>query len=481
MNFADMMRNAGNATYSENGGRVFNSTGNSLLDMYATIGGMRNRDEYDIVGKWYAARQDNETLADNMILYIRDCRGGLGERRIGRILLRNLAAVEPAKVVRNFDLIIENGRWDDLFCLIGTKVENEVYDFVQSQFRKDVKDLAKGRAVSLLGKWMPSINTSSQDTRALARKFCAHWKLSERTYRKTLSALRTKIDIVEKKMSEGKWNEIDFSHVPSKAMNRYVNVFNSRCGAEFLAYKQKLVAGETKVNAATLFPADIVKKYLNTHSLDTVDEEQWKAMPNYVNGEYDCVVVADVSGSMTCCNNEPMATSIGLATYFAQRNKGAYHGLYMTFTDHPSFITIRDGQKLTSIINDVKRKGVGYSTNVDAMMEAIYNMAVKTREVPKAVIIISDGEFDRYCTRGFADSIVAKWNQKLMRAGLPQTKIISWNVACRHDTVIAPATDNVAFCSGYSAGVFKNLLGMIEKSAYDAMVEVLTNEKYTWK
>ena len=128
MNFADMFKNEADKTYTENGGLAYKSTnGGDLLDLYANLGGMRRRDESDIVQAWRAARRENEELADNLILYARNIRdGGLGERRIGRILLKELAKVNPSKVKKNFQRIVDTGRWDDLFIFEGTSIESEM-------------------------------------------------------------------------------------------------------------------------------------------------------------------------------------------------------------------------------------------------------------------------------------------------------------------------------------------------------------------
>lgn len=492
-NFANTFKNVGNITHTENGGVAFRTTHSDLLDFYAKVGGMRHEDAARIINNYSLARKENAELADNLILYARNVRdGGLGERKIGRILLKQLAMRDPAKVERNFEKIVDTGRWDDLFVLEGTAVENAMFDFIEAQFRKDVLDMRANKPISLLAKWMPSINTSSNETKRLANKICKKFGLTARTYRKTLSAMRKYLDVVERKMSAGQWNEINFEGVPSVAMSRYIKTFNIHVPEAFTSYKQAVVKGEAKVNAAALTPSAICKKYLmggrrygwgysqrTENVLDTIDEEQWKALPNYVDGSFDVVVMADVSGSMTCCDYEPMAASIGLATYFAQRNKGAYHGMYLSFTDDPHFININDHWSAEQCFRYVEQQGVGYSTNLDRAMQAVYEVAVRAHEAPKALIVISDGEFNRF-EGEIGQSIVAKWNEKFIAAGLGPVKVISWNVASRHDHVMAPASDNVAYVSGSSAGAFKDLIHYITKDAYTAMVEVLTKPEFCW-
>lgn len=481
-NFANAMRAQANQTLTENGGLAYSSTnGGCLLDLYAKIGGMRNRSEYDLINDWKAARRENQELADNLVLYARNIRdAGLGERRIGRILLKELAKIDPDKIIRNFQTIVDTGRWDDLFIFVGSsrEVEDAMWNFIKNQLRSDIKAMNSNAPISICAKWLPSINTSSAKTRTLARRACQILGLTERTYRKTLSALRKHLNVVERLMSAGEWNKINFEAVPSVAMSRYIKTYNNHCQERFAAYKASLVRGEAKVNAATLYPYDIVNKALYRGGLDEVDEAQWKALPNYVNEDYDVVVMADVSGSMS---GTPMATSIGLATYFAQRNKGAYHNLYMTFSRNPSFIELQDGWSLVQCVDKVCRTGMGYNTDLDAAFRLIYDTAKRTGEVPKALVVISDGQFDCDYRPNQAESIVGKWNRALREAGLPETKVISWNVNARQDNYIGTSYDNLSYCSGAGVGPFNDLTQLIECNAYEAMVKILSKPAYRWK
>lgn len=488
-NFANVFGRISDVTPTENGGKAFRTTKSSLLDLFANIGGMRQRDENDIVNAYLAARAEDKELSDNLILYARNVRdAGLGERRIGRILLKKLAEIDPTKVKRNFQKIVDTGRWDDLFVLEGTPVEGHMWKFIEAQFRQDVEDMKANKPISLLAKWMPSINTSSEDTKRLARKICIVFSLTPRTYRKTLSAMRKYIDIVERKMSAGDWNSINFEGVPSVAMSRYISTFNKHLPEKFNAYKEALVKGDAKVNAATLYPYDITKKFFNNRrswsysnlKLDPVDEAQWNALPNYVNEDYDVVVLADVSGSMTVNDCQPLATSVGLATYFAQRNKGAYHNMYMTFTNNPHFIKIDDNWSLEYILNYVTQKEIGYSTDLDKAFAAVYETAKIAQEAPKALVVISDMEINCWYSGDYCDSIASKWAKKYAEIGLEAPKLILWNVESRGGRVLAQQGENVGFCSGYGVGPFKNLTSLIEKSAYDSMVEILSQEAFQW-
>ena len=177
---------------------------------------------------------------------------------------------------------------------------------------------------------------------------------------------------------------------------------------------------------------------------------------------------------MFCDNYRPISTSIGLGIYFAQHNQGTYHNMYMSFSSHPSFITIEDGQKISDIVKKMAKTEMGYSTNLDAGFEVIYKVAVKTNGVPKALIVISDMEIDSYKDDSF--SIADKWEQKFKEAGLIMPKLILWNVESRGgDTFLSTKYNpNVAFIGGQSAATFSHLQTLIEKDAYSAMVEILS-------
>ena len=483
-NFANGIRNITNQTLSENGGIVYKSTGGgALLDLFATIGGMRHQPIDEVIVKWRKAYKENPILAANLILYTRDIRnGGIGERAIARALLRELATIEPEKIKRNLNTIISCGRWDDLFVLLDIKqIKADVISLITEQLTEDMKNMRANKPISLLAKWAPSINTSSRETRRIANLICNELGLTPKTYRKTLASLRKYMSVVERQMSDGEWSKINFEAVPSLAMSRYNKAYRKHTPIEFQAYLESLQKGTAKINAATLNPTDICKKYFNHRRLEATDIAQWGSLPNYVSGENEVLCVADVSGSMSWPNYEPMAASIGLATYFAQRNKGAYHGLYMTFSQNPQFLKVEDNWDIEKCFNYVMNHGVGYNTNADKMMAAIYNLAVQVHDTPRAVIIISDGEFDSFCRDSYLDSLVSKWNKKFVSAGLNPVRVISWNVACRHGTVIAPNTDNVSFVSGYGAGPFKNLVELIECTAEEAMIKILTKPEFTWK
>lgn len=491
--FANSFRDRADYTETENGARAHRSTGDKVLDLFARVGAMRNASEDEINAMFLAARVQDKELADKIVLYARNIRdGGLGERRVARVLIRTLAFKDPAKIRRNLDTIVGAGRFDDLFILEGTPVENEMFEFLKEQFRKDVTAMGHNGNVSLLGKWLPSINTSSKETRRLARKVVYHFGISERTYRKTLSALRTYIDIVEKRMSAKEFAEINYQAVPSVAMTRYRHAFGVHDFDRFDAYLKSVQKGEAKINASVTYPYELVRPYIGNgygwHYDDTVDpvlEAQWKALPNYVEGNHNVIVMADISGSMTCDNCRPMAASTSLGVYFAERNTGSYANLVMTFDSTPHMYELNPHATLRSRINEVRKHG-GLSTNLDGAFKAIFDLARRAGEAPDALVVISDMEIDRYMTAGTAFNgmldIVEKWQDTYAEYGLLAPKIIFWNVESRGNRPLARCSNpGVAFCSGSSASTFKELTTLISMTAVEAMVAILNKPQFAWK
>ena len=499
MNFANAMFREGSTKRTENGAFAYDSTAQgALLDLFSQIGALRPRTEREIESKFAAAFREDKLLATKMLFYAGDIRqGGLGERRTFRICLRWLADNHPEIVNKNIELIPYFNRFDSWFVLCGTKCEKLMWENVAKTLAADMKAYNasvgnKHIPISLLAKWMPSENTSSEKTRQMAVKAQRALQLTPRKYRKMLSALRKHINVTECLMSAGEWAKIDYAKVPSYAMHNYGSAFAKHDYERFNAYLQSVKKGEVKINASVLYPYDLVEKYMNTREIGTyygdcfvarnenaVVEAQWKAMPNYLTKPVNAVVMADVSGSM---RGRPMATSIGLATYFAQHNTGHYHNQYLTFTSEPKFINIREGASLLECVKKVAEAGVGYSTNLEkaflAVLETAVNYEVPKNEMPKALVVISDMEIDKYMRPGRHWDFLDVMRKRFAFYGYDLPKIVMWNVNARKDTVLSQSED-VIFISGQSASSFKSLCQNLDGiTAYELMVQTLNGKAY---
>lgn len=486
MNFANVMKKQAQTKLTENGAVAYNTLNNGLLDLFAVIGALRPQSESEIEQKFVRAFNEDKLLATKMLFYAGNIRGGLGERRTFRVCLKWLAQNYPEIVIKNMVNIPLFNRWDSLFVLENTPVESAMWEFIKVQLMSDIHAMKKNHSVSLLAKWMPSENTSSKRTVRLARKAMSALYMTPRNYRKTLSALRKYIKVVERDMSANQWDDINYEGVPSYAMKNYRNAFAKHDAIRFSNYIASLNKGEAKINASTLFPYDLVREYVNevwiwgcrNAKLAPVVEAQWKALPNYIEGENNYVVMADVSGSMA---GRPIMTSIGLAIYFAERNKGDYHNTYMTFTNEPHFINIKEGATLLENVKTVANTDVGYNTNLEAAFNYILSNAtynnVSNEDMPKALVVISDLEIDRYMS-GRGLGFVETMKNKYAQFGYELPKLIFWNVEARNDTFLSQSED-VINISGQSASIFKTFIGALNgKTGWDIMIETLNNKMY---
>lgn len=490
MTFANSARNYTNFTRTENDAVALKSTGNPLLDLFATAGALRVKSEGQVTNMFQSALAQDKLLATKLMFYTRNVRGGLGERETFRRMLKSLVSTNPEIVVKNIEIIPVFGRYDDLYTLVDTEAEAATWSFIRKTIAEDARNMLKGESVSLCAKWLKSINTSSKKSNELGRKTAKALGLSERNYRKMLTDLRKHIKVLESKMSAKLWEEIDYSAVPSRAMKNYRGAFQKHDEARFSKFIEKVATGEEKIHAATLYPYDILMAAELKNSWgdrnfiikkDAVLEAQWKALPDYVEGENNVLVMADTSGSMETSNGLPMATSIGLAIYFAERNKGAYKNLFLTFSDHPQFVELK-GKSLAEKVACVE--SICANTNLEAAMQLILDVAIKhnvpQEEMPKSLIVITDMQFDA-CVEGarFGETFHDTIKRKFVEHGYTMPTVIYWMVEARQSAFQVKANDeNVVLVSGQSTSTFKSVLGSVGRTPFDFMLEVLNNPMY---
>ena len=482
MNFANLLRSEAIWTRTENGAHALNTTSSALLDMFSSMAAMRGRTEQELIRIFELAYLEDPLGALRCLFYIRDIRGGQGERSIFHVILHHAANSHPDVINYNLPCIPHYGRWDDMYALIGTPLEENMWAFVKAQLLKDMNDMASGKPVSLLAKWLKKANSRIAHTKKLGIYTAMKLGYSVYAYKRICSALRKYLDVTEVKMSANAWNAIDYSHVPSRAMMIYRNAFASHDSNRFKEYLAAVAGGETVIHSDTLYPYDIVEKILYGKAPSPVLAAQWEALPDYVKGDSNFLVIADVSGSMM---GRPMASSVGLAAYFAERNQGAYHNLFMTFSRIPEIVTLK-GRDIFDKINFISRAAWGYSTNFEAAMKLVLDVAVANRcpqeELPKALICITDMEFD-CATRSNRTTYAQHVKQMFAAHGYTAPVLVFWNVNSRSDVFHADMNDEgIILVSGQSASTFENLIRFMNdkklKGPVDFMYDVLNGERY---
>lgn len=479
-NFANAAKNVSKRKLTENGAPALKTTSSKVLNMFAMGGALRTRID-DVPDMTEAAWNENPDLTMKMAFYLRD-REAVGERDTGRAMLRWIAMSYPTSMKKNLGYVPEFGRWDDIYVFIGTPVANAMWKMVKAQFNADYKAMTENKPCSLLAKWLKSVNTSSKESCRLGRLTAKHLGMTTIAYQRTLARLRKHINVVEVKMSNNKWEDIKYESVPSRAMKNYGSAFAKHDYEGFNSYIQQVNAGIKTIKANGLFPYDLVSKYTNRYSkLDKVVEAQWKALPNYIEGEHNVIVMADTSGSMTGYGaSAPINSAIGLAIYFAERNSGPYHNLFMTFSQRPEFINLNDGT-LHQKVNTAMQADWGMNTNIKKAFQLILNTAVNNNlssdELPKALVIVSDMEFDPYNCKG-TNSFEAMKNLYASH-GYTLPHLVFWCVNSRNNTVHSNYNDYCTTFSGSAASTFRDVLSTIGMNAYEAMLKVLNSERYS--
>ena len=484
--FAKAARKESVYVRTENGAAALNSTSDARLDLFGVIGALRGADRVRIERLFSEAYRIDPLFATKIAFYARDIRGGLGERETFRTIIRYMARMHPEALRPNLDLIGVYGRYDDLYCLIGTPLENEMWAAMKAQFEEDRRNLENGMTVSLLAKWIKTADASSAKTRELGILTARKLGYTVYEFKRIVRALRRRIGVIETLMTEGRWNEIRYPEVPSRAMMIYRDAFRRHDGERYEQFVNRAVAGREKIHAGTLYPYDIVEKvaprlgnYFAASALNTDPalEAQWRQLPDYVEPGTNALVIADTSGSMT---GRPMATSVGLAVYFAECNRGAYHNLFMSFSG-TSRIQVLRGETLAQKIDSINMNDWSGSTNLRAAFEHVLVIAIRNHvpqsEMPKSLIVISDMEID-YC--GDRDWTFYERMEEMFRMnGYIIPNIIFWNVASRHDIFHADRNrKGVQLASGQSAAVFRQVMQTVGMNPVEAMEKIINSERY---
>ena len=470
MNLLDGMKK-NNTIINTKGAEYYDTTYDNNLDVFTIL--TRFNDEKTVINLFNKALVENEDLALANLLFILDIRGGKGERRLFKIIYKNLCINHPKQALRILPFIKELGRFDYVLIGIDTSIENETYDLIKKQLESDINS----ETPSLLAKWLPSHRTHGKNS-LLAKRLMKFLGMSEKEYRKTLSKLRSKINIVEKNLTNKAYEKIDFSEVPAKAMLKYNETFNKNMPEKFKTYKESLIKGETKINTTGLFSYEIINKILT----DKIYDEElynlmWENQKDIFEGNTNnLLVVADTSGSMKSYGSIPYYTSVGLAMYIAERNKGFFKNHFITFSEKPTLQEIKGNTLIEKVHN--MREINAWNTDVDKVFELILKTSkehdLKQADLPSQILIISDMEFDKgvYSQNG---TNFEGWKKAFKEEGYNLPTIIFWNVAGNTQGALVTKFENdVAMISGFSANILNNLLTLDKYTPYDIMIERLS-------
>ena len=472
MKFVDALRQEDMLT--ENGMATNSTSLNACVDLFFNIGAMRGQDKTRLIATFSKAFNEDPKRAMKLLFWARDVRGGAGERQVFKDIITYLAENHDLVLKPNLHLIAEYGRWDDLLALVGTYLEKDAFTLISDAI------IAEN---GLCAKWMPRKG-------AVAEKLRKFTGMSPKQYRKSLVGLT---NVVETKMCAKDWDSIEFGKLPSVASARYQKAFGKNAYESYSAYIASLIKGEAKINAGAVYPYDVTKSL--THGNSKVANEQWKALPNYLEGAKDMILpVVDVSGSMsspagasktvTC-----MDVAISLGLYISERNEGPFKDAFITFSSNPQL------QVLSGTLSDryaqMSNSDWGMSTNLEATFKLILDQATKHKlsqdEMPNKILILSDMEFNAATGGGGWRNEGGKWTptaQQMIEkmyndAGYKMPQIVYWNIQSRNGGVpVAFDTQGTALVSGFSPAIMTSLLGGDIESPQQIMDKTILSERY---
>ncbi|MBR4458397.1 MAG: DUF2828 family protein [Clostridia bacterium] len=479
-----------NLTLTENGAPANRSSGSRCLDFFAACGALRGADPDVPRRLFFRAWTEDADTAMRALFYARDIRGGLGERELFRGVLSWMARIRPEAVRRNIRLIPEYGRWDDLLPLLDTPCAEETVRVIRERLEADRAALAAGGQISLLAKWLPSVHTASDTQRARARLLCRRLGMTEKEYRKTLAALRSRIDVLEKRLCAADY-AFDYEKLPSGAMHKYREAFLRHDRERYARFLDRVLSGEAAMHAGTLYPYEIVRACIPDRPLWGEEEQTltpemirsldaaWKSLPDWGDAR-NALAVIDGSGSMYSGGSPtPAEVAMSLGIWFAEHNTGLFRDCFITFSRTPQLVRLQGGN-----IADRVRYCMSFNEIANTDLRAVFELLLGTalthhlpqEEMPETLYIISDMEFDEGVDCGVTlfEEIRALYEANGYR--LPA--LVYWNVDRRHEQVpVRRDEQGTVLVSGCSPSVFRAVIGQ-DATPERFMASVLNGERY---
>lgn len=454
-----------------NGAVTHETSYNACVDFFGIAGSARNMPKEGLIQMFDGAFSENAEVAVRTLQFVRDVRGGAGERQAFRNVFAYMIEHHLQFAKRVLVKVPEIGRWDDVLVAVGTPLEPEAFELIRA-------GLNTPETAGLCAKWMPRQGE-------VAYKLRKAFSMTPKGWRKMLVALS---NTVEQKMCAKQWHEIEYGKLPSKAAAMYQNAFKRNDEARYNKYVEGLQKGTEKINAGAIFPHDVVISAQRGN--DKVATEQWKALPNYMEESGERILpLVDVSYSMTChvggnSNLQCMDVAVAIGLYTAERMGGPYKDHFITFHESPKLLKVK-GTTLASRVANIKASDWGGSTNFQSAFDLILKTAVKNNltqeDLPTMMLVLSDMEFNSaqgYRFRGVQTNFdVVK--RKFAKAGYEMPKLVFWNLNGREGNMPVTAHESgTALVSGFSPAILKSILSAKTVTPVDIMLDTVMNPRY---
>lgn len=479
--FFDALNVVTNLTTTTNGAVVHNSSTSACVDFFALGGTNRSQNSQDANSLFIKAFFENKTYAVRLMFMFRDVREGQGLRSSFRSQIKWLAEEYPDETKKLIDLIPEYGRWDDMYAVADTPCESYMFAKYITQITSDLKNLSLDQPISLAGKWLKRINTSSKESVRLGNKTRQAFDLSQKDYRQLCSSLNRHLDVVENKMSANKWENINYSAVPSQCFLKNRNSFARHDSERYRQFILDVSENKAKVNAKTLYPYQIISKILLNTITPNEAQILWDNLTNYPVDD-NAIVVADVSGSMT---GLPMDVCVSIALYFSERATGPFKDHFITFSSKPKLVKTVGDTIFQKCVN-LSRAEWGYNTNLEAVFLLILQTAISHKLQPSAMVkslyIISDMQFDEAAKapQSAVETFYDSMRNLFSEHGYTIPKLVFWNVGSSLGVPVVSTTENTVMISGFSPSILKYIVGQSTEipTPESAMLEVINSPRY---
>ena len=437
-----------NYSTTTNGAVQYKTSNDECVDLFSKIGSMRHWRRREVLEYFEKAFEHNPELTTRITYWARAAREGSGERKTFYTILDEIARTSPDFISDNARTLAQIGYWKDLIRYFDIPK-------VVSVFAQSIKDGDR-----LANKWAPR---KGEVAKMLRNKL----GYTNKEYRKWL---KKHSDTVETQMSEKDWNEIKYSSVPGSAMRKYSKAYTRNDSQRFEDWKND---SNSKASVSATYPHQVLNMIDEDEQLA---EKLWNNLPDLLSESDDNILpMIDTSGSMF---GEPLAIAISLGMYLAERSKGEFKDMFLSFSESPKLVKIVGDNVQERLSNIAEYSDWGMNTDFEKAYMHILRLAKKHNvmkdSMPSMLLVLSDMQFDE-SQRGVTHFEHMK--EEYEKAGYELPKIVFWNLDCLPGTPAECSDDSVAMVSGYSPSIMKAILNAEEFNPLSIMMEALEDIK----
>lgn len=446
-----------NETLTENGAFSYKSSTSAFVDLFYNAGVLERKNIMDskvnkIVDQFESALSQDKIKALAIMSYTRDIRNGIGLRLyfrqcIKHLLEREISVDSASNHIKYLYVMVSSGvgYWDDWFHLFEWSLKNKHYT---KKFFAEIteKEFTSGDN-NLFLKWYPRSGLVWE----YMRKYL---DLSP----KQIRAVLTKYKTTETLLCAGKFSQIKYDNVPSKAFKKYMSSFQKRDGERFREFLSEVKSGTKKINAGAIYPHEVLQNRYDNSQAEAINI-MWSQLPDLIKSEASFLPVIDTSGSM---NGLPEDIAISLGIYLAERNKSVFKDNVLTFSNDVHWINIGNLNNVVDKFRKIEKESEVADTNFEAIFKLLLSTAVKNNvsqsDMPSHLICLTDSEFNQMVSNpNNTETIQQFYTKEFEKYGYKLPMIVYWNLRVT-DTVPALKNEKCLLLGGSSPNVIKSAL-----------------------